>query len=183
MSRRPLSNIDIEEALRLVIGIPDNDSSEDDLESLDGEEYNDETLRLVLEDETDSHSINLPPSQEVNPSIYDDPIPSSSSIQQNPIQEQEIQESISDDEYTCITNACILYSQTTRATKLSHLEFRVAVARGLIAGFSTRKRKSDALSKATYKTIKKSAEPNRQKVGDHMPVDSTYRRCKHCHRS
>lgn len=82
ISRRPLSNIDIEEAMRLVIGIPDNDSSEDDLESLDGEEYNDEILRLVLEDETNSRSINLPPSQEVNPSIYDDPIPSNSSIQQ-----------------------------------------------------------------------------------------------------
>lgn len=91
-----------------------------------------------------------------------------------------------------ITNACMLYSQTSRSAKLTHLEFRVAVARGLIAGFTSRKRKSVALNTATYK-ITKTEVSNRQKVigavpheqrysnvGDHMPAHSTYRRCKHC---
>ncbi|CAG5033770.1 unnamed protein product [Parnassius apollo] len=93
---------------------------------------------------------------------------------------------------TSITNAYLLYCQNKNATKLSNLEFRVSVARGLISGFSSRKRRSGSL--VNYICRKKIASENRQKavhvvaeevrftnVGDHMPVESpSYKRCRMC---
>lgn len=91
----------------------------------------------------------------------------------------------------CITNAFILYSCTPRTHTLTTLEFRVAVARGLIAGYSSRKR-SSAIGTYVSKKIRGSenyqksinavpAEQRYQDVGAHMPVAlESYRRCKLC---
>lgn len=90
-----------------------------------------------------------------------------------------------------LTNAFILYCLTSRVEKLTNLEFRVAVARGLIAGYSSRNRKSNV---GTYICRKSSINDNYQKtinavpievrfqnVGDHMTAAmDTYRRCNQC---
>lgn len=93
---------------------------------------------------------------------------------------------------TSITNAYLLYCQNRNVTKLSTLEFRVSVARGLNSGFSNRKRRSGLVN---YVSRKKSClSENRQKslhviaeeirytnVGDHMPVElPSYKRCRMC---
>lgn len=92
-----------------------------------------------------------------------------------------------------LTNSFILYSLTSRVEKLTNLEFRVAVARGLIGGYSSRKRRSSlptyickksriACPEVYQKTINAVPEELRfVNVGDHMPAElETYRRCKLC---
>lgn len=93
---------------------------------------------------------------------------------------------------TSITNAYLLYCQNPNVTKLSNLEFRVSVARGLIGGFTSRKRRSFGLNYICRNKVVMSE--NRQKalhvvaqeirynnVGDHMPAESpTYKRCRMC---
>ncbi|GBP20810.1 PiggyBac transposable element-derived protein 4 [Eumeta japonica] len=92
----------------------------------------------------------------------------------------------------CITNAFILYSKNSNSTKLSNLEFRIALARGLIGGFSSRKRRSEGVNYIVRKKV--AVSDNYQKsvhmiapeirfsnVGEHMPVDlPSYQRCRHC---
>lgn len=93
---------------------------------------------------------------------------------------------------TSITNAFLLYKSNKKCT-LSHLEFRVGLARGLIGGFTSRKRRSTG-GMPSYVSRRKLANENRQKiisavpeevrytnVGDHMPCQlQSYKRCKMC---
>ena len=90
-----------------------------------------------------------------------------------------------------ITNAFILSQKN--GINLTHFEFRVALARGLVGGYSNRKRRS---TMADYIVRKKVAlaETTRQKalhvvaeerrfmnVGEHMPCPlPTYKRCRLC---
>lgn len=50
MSRRFLNDFEMEEALRFVVGVPDDGCSEDDLESDEGEEFDVETIQRILEE-------------------------------------------------------------------------------------------------------------------------------------
>lgn len=62
-----------------------------------------------------------------------------------------------------ITNAFILYSCTSRTQTLTNLEFRVAIARGLIAGYSSRKRAS-SLGNYVSKKVRVLQSENYQKT-------------------
>lgn len=94
---------------------------------------------------------------------------------------------------SCITNSYLLYSKNTNAAKLTNLEFRVALAKGLIRGFTSRKRRSAgvnfivrkkaaALSENYQKSVYVTAPETRfTNVGDHMPVElPSYQRCRYC---
>lgn len=93
---------------------------------------------------------------------------------------------------TSITNAYLLYCQNENVTKLSNLEFRVSIARGLISGFTSRKRRSGpvnyvckrkaVLSENRQKALHVIAEEIRYtNVGDHMPAElPSYKRCRMC---
>lgn len=91
-----------------------------------------------------------------------------------------------------ITNSYLLYCQNPNVTKLSNLEFRVSVARGLISGFTSRKRRSigqnyvcrnkAVMSENRQKALHVVAQELRfSNVGVHMPVESpSYKRCRMC---
>ncbi|CAG5005368.1 unnamed protein product [Parnassius apollo] len=54
----------------------------------------------------------------------------------------------------CITNAFLLYSANANSATLTNLEFRVALARGLIGGFSSRKRRSAGVNYVVRKKLR-----------------------------
>lgn len=92
----------------------------------------------------------------------------------------------------CITNSFLLQRKNANATKLSNLEYRIALARGLIGCFSSRKRRADGVNYVVRKKV--AVSENYQKVihivapeirfsnvGDHMPNDiPSYQRCRYC---
>lgn len=91
-----------------------------------------------------------------------------------------------------ITNAFLIYGKNCNTTKLSNLEFRVALSRGLIGGFTSRKRHYDGSNYINRKKV--TLSDNYQKsqhmvppetrftnVGDHMPCElPSYKRCRMC---
>lgn len=75
-----------------------------------------------------------------------------------------------------LTNAFILYSKTPRVHKLTNLEFRVALARGLIGGYTSRKRKS---SVGTYVSKKLRCDTdNYQKSINAVPEEVRFQKCR-----
>lgn len=80
-----------------------------------------------------------------------------------------------------LVNSYILYVDNHNVARNSHLEIRLRIARGLIGGFCSKKRKLQSSWVARKKENRIPQEIRTTNVGTHMPEKGeTYRRCKHC---